>query len=115
MKKILIPLLCLGLYILYETSTLFFSSPEHGNNDHAKIEYTFKTFPTSNEGWGYSILKEGKQVIRQNQIPAIQGNASFANEADAEKVAKLVVSKLNAGEIPTVTTNDLTALGISVK
>ena len=114
MKKILILLFCLGLFILYETSTSFFSSPEHSNAEE-KNQYTFKTFPTSKEGWGYSIMKEGKQVIRQNQIPAVQGNVLFANEADAAKVAKLVVSKLNASEIPTVTISELAALRISIK
>jgi hypothetical protein len=119
MKKILIPLvcaiLCLGLYLLYEKSTLFFSSSINDNNYQLKSEYSFKTFPTSNKGWGYSILKKDIEIIHQDEIPAVQGNASFKNEADAEKVAGLVVSKLNAAEIPTVSKGELAALGIAVK
>jgi hypothetical protein len=115
MKFFLIPLFCLGLIFLFGIPSLFFSSHDHDNADQLKKEYTFKTFPTSNEGWGYAILKEGRQVIRQSQIPAVQGNVSFASEADAEKTARLVVSKLNAGDIPTITKDELTALGIAVK
>jgi Domain of unknown function (DUF4907) len=115
MKKILIPLLCLGLFIFFLISPLFFSAADHENKEPAKIEYTYKTFPISKDSWGYSILKDGKQIIRQEQIPAVQGNSSFINESDAAAVARLIADKLKAGKSPAVSRDDLTALGIAVK
>jgi hypothetical protein len=100
MRKILIQV----SYLLVATSTLFFSCSDDKKNTEVKSEYSYKI-----------VFKEGREIIRQYEIPAVQGNSSFENEADAEKVAKLVVSKLSAAEIPTVTKSELTALGIDIK
>jgi hypothetical protein len=111
MKKILMASICQSLLFLFVIPVFSFSCSVR--NDKVNTEYSFKTFQTSN-GWGYSIMKEDEQVIRQEQIPVIQGNIPFKNEDDAEKVARLVADKLNAGEMPTVTMKDLKDLEIVV-
>ena len=69
------------------------------------------TFKTGN-GWGYSITVDNKLFIKQDQIPAIQGNKSFASEEDAAKVAELVITKIAKNETPAVTKVELKQLGI---
>lgn len=69
------------------------------------------TFKTGN-GWGYSITVDNKLFIKQTQIPAIQGNKSFATEEDAAKVAELVIKKIAKNETPAVTKEELKQLGI---
>lgn len=69
------------------------------------------TFKTAN-GWGYSITVDNKLFIKQDKIPAIQGNKSFATEEDAAKVAELVIKKIAKNENPAVTIQELKQLGI---
>jgi hypothetical protein len=82
-----------------------------------------KPKPTSNftffthlqpEGWGYRISEKGKQIIDQQTIPGIPGNQGFSSSADAQKVAELVIDKLEKGTFPpTISEEELQKLGIS--
>jgi hypothetical protein len=66
------------------------------------------------EGWGYYIMENGKRIIDQQTIPGAQGNLGFETSEDAQKVAELVIRKLDSGNFPpTVTEEDLKKLGIS--
>lgn len=78
-------------------------------NETFKIE-AFKT----TSGWGYSIATKNKIIIKQAIIPVINDNKSFSTEADALKVADLVVKKLNQNQSPTVTKNELILLKIKL-
>lgn len=78
-------------------------------NEPFKIE-AFKT----TSGWGYSIAIKDKIIIKQAIIPVINDNKSFSTEADALKVANLVVEKLSQNISPTVTKNDLILLKIKL-
>lgn len=78
-------------------------------NETFKIE-AFKT----TSGWGYSIATKNKIIIKQAIIPVINDNKSFSTEADALKVANLVVEKLSNNISPTVTKNDLILLKIKL-
>ena len=68
----------------------------------------FKT----DKGWGYSIIIDNKVFIRQDIIPAVEGNQGFATKEDATKVAELVLNKLKNKEKPIVKKEDLKQLGI---
>ncbi len=68
-------------------------------------------FNTGN-GWGYTITADNKPFIKQEVIPAIQGFKSFATQADAEKVASLVITKIKQHKKPTIFVEDLKALKI---
>jgi len=66
--------------------------------------------------FGYDISMEGKMMIHQPSIPGLPGNKGFDTKEQAEKVARLVMGKIEKGEMPpTVTTEELKNLGIEVK
>lgn len=62
--------------------------------------YSCKVIPAVNNTWGYDIFKGGKRIIHQKNIPGLSGNEGFKSQSDAEKVAKLVITKLKSGEMP---------------
>jgi hypothetical protein len=65
------------------------------------------------EGWGYSISEKGKRIIDQQTIPGVPGNQGFQTSDDAQKVAELVIEKLEKGVFPpTVSEEELQKLGI---
>ena len=54
-------------------------------------------------GWGYSIQLEGKTIIRQESIPSIAGQHSFATREDALAVGSCVSQQLIEGKSPSLT------------
>ena len=66
-------------------------------------------------GFGYSITLQGKLFIKQQTIPAIEGNMPFCDSLDAVKVSTLVVQKIKAKQAPTITKQDLATLKIKTK
>lgn len=81
--------------------------------------FSFQIFPIidslgSMHGMGYDIYNGSKRMIHQTSIPSEQGNEGFISREDAEKVAKLVVSKLELNQgFPTISRADLDSLGIT--
>jgi len=63
-------------------------------------------------GWGYTITKDDKIIIKQTVIPVISDNKSFKTEDEALKVGNLVLQKLQHDLSPTVTKKDLFLLAI---
>ena len=79
----------------------------------AASNFTFFTH-LQPEGWGYRISEKGKQIIDQQTIPGVPGNQGFLTSEDAQKVAELVIEKLEKGAFPpTVSEEELQKLGIS--
>lgn len=78
----------------------------------SKKVYRINAF--SNEGgWGYSIIEDDKELIYQPHIPVIQGYIVFCCEEQAEKIAQLVVYKLENGtNPPTISIKELDSLNI---
>lgn len=67
----------------------------------------------SGTGWGYKIYVDGKIYIIQPFIPAIPGKNYFKTPGDAQKVATLVIKKIENHQIPpTVTGTELRQLQI---
>lgn len=80
--------------------------------DTTSATYTVNTFFDKTTLWGYEILKDGKAVIRQQNIPAVSGNNGFSTQEKAEKVGKFVAHKLQNGIFPpSVTKEELDSLG----
>ncbi|MBW4359596.1 DUF4907 domain-containing protein [Flavobacterium taihuense] len=67
-----------------------------------------------NNGWGYSITKNEKIIIKQTVIPVIGKNKNFQTEKEALAIGQLVLKKLNANNSPTITKNDLILLKIKI-
>src|SRR5687767_3557676 len=57
-----------------------------------QIEYFIIKVPGGQ--YGYYIMVDGGMYIEQKTIPAISGNKGFATKEEAEKIAKLVVTKI---------------------
>lgn len=53
-------------------------------------------------GWGYVVMMGSDTVVYQPYMPAVSSLRVFATEDDALKVGKIVCSKLQRGEAPSV-------------
>jgi hypothetical protein len=74
--------------------------------------YNF-TACSSDIGWGYDILENGKVIVHQPHIPAIQGLKGFTSKSKAEKVAQAVVKKCEQGiSPPTLSIEEMNQLGV---
>ena len=74
--------------------------------------YEISTFQNTN-GWGYQIRQNGKLLLDQPTVPGRPGMAGFQTQEDAQKVAELVKSKLQAKIFPpTVSEDELKNLNI---
>jgi Domain of unknown function (DUF4907) len=75
----------------------------------------YKIIEVENQCYGYDIISNGQLLIHQPSIPAVPGNTGFSQRKDAEKVAKLVITKIKQGEFPPrITQADLKNLDIRV-
>jgi hypothetical protein len=72
-----------------------------------------KTF-RSGSGWGYAVSTQGKVVICQPFIPAIEGNKPFATKSDAKKAGKIIVTRLSEGAEPSLSADELIKAGIRI-
>jgi hypothetical protein len=63
-------------------------------------------------GWGYQIYVHKKLFIDQPYIPVIEGRKPFPGRMSALRAAKTVKSKLQKGERPILTLEDLSKAGI---
>lgn len=86
------------------------SFPSSESFKNAKL--TYKIISAPNNTWGYDIFKDGSMCIHQNSIPGMPGINGFTTKEKAEKVAQLVVKKIQNGEMPpTVSQEEMKALG----
>lgn len=58
-------------------------------------------------GYGYAVFCGSDTLIRQTCIPAIGRRRPFDTPADAMKVARRVCSKLESGQSPTLTPDEV--------
>ncbi len=77
-------------------------------------EFTVAVKSFEGDRKGYQVFKDGKLLIEQPGVPGVSGNTGFASAEEAEKVAGLVLHKLEAGVFPpTVSPSELDSLGIT--
>ncbi|WP_309614636.1 DUF4907 domain-containing protein [Flavobacterium sp.] len=100
-KKSVKKLLFLSIIIF-----LFLSCKSHQN--------FVTTFATSN-GWGYKIKYAGKELIIQENIPAVNKKISFKSKKEAKRTGNLVLIKLikSPSAFPDISINELDSLKIS--
>jgi hypothetical protein len=71
-----------------------------------------KVIPTAN-GYGYQIYSDGKLLIEQKNIPAVQGMQYFKTDFQAKRTGDFVAEKIRKGIMPpSVTRNELDSLGV---
>ena len=63
--------------------------------------------------FGYNIYFKQKLFIKQENIPTVNGNISFIDSIGALKTMDLVLKKLNAGENPTITMDEIYYLNLN--
>lgn len=79
----------------------------------ANSRLTYKIVQAENRTFGYEIFSDEKIIIRQLSKPGIPGNEGFKAQADAEKVARLIIQKIKRGELPpTLTIEELKKLNV---
>jgi hypothetical protein len=88
-------------------------TPEFPSSESFKnAKLTYKIIPAPNNTWCYNIYKDGNICIHQNSIPGVAGINGFSTKEKAEKVAQLVVTKIQKGEMPpTVSQEEMKAVG----
>lgn len=74
--------------------------------------YLYSRIIVVENGYGYQIFEGEQLLIRQEFIPAINGNKAFQSKSDAEMVAKRVMEKIQKKLPPTIDIQELTDLGI---
>ena len=93
-----------------DTST---PTEERVNKTKSAPQYQVITTKLGDDAFGYQILKDGKMIIDQPNIPAIQGNRSFSSEADAQKTGDYLITKLKKGIFPpTLSVAEIDSLNI---
>ena len=90
------------LFILAATSAILISTKKN------QEEVRYEVIPSGN-GWGYNILIGKKVFIHQPYIPAVPGEKTFPDKQSARRVAQLVIGKINRGESPSVTLEELSS------
>ncbi len=92
------------------------SSTTHQRDEHSNRESTSTyryEIMHDQTGYGYQIFDGQQLIVSQPHIPAIQGLKGFQSQHDAEKVAELMLQKLNKGIVPpTVSIQEMRDLGI---
>jgi len=75
---------------------------------------TYRIIHTAENRYGYEILIKKSLFIHQPSIPGLAGNKGFMRKSDAEKVAMLVIKKIQKGILPpTITTKELDSMKIN--
>lgn len=73
----------------------------------AKVkELEYKIIELKKNSFGYDIYQDGKMIVHQNSIPAVEGNKGFTTRKKAAKVARLVIIKIKNGEMPPAVTKE---------
>lgn len=61
---------------------------------------SYKILAAPGNTYGYAIYLHGRLLIHQTSIPGLPGRKGFARKKDAEKVAGLVIKKLQDHILP---------------
>ncbi len=79
----------------------------------AALNLTFVIIDAPNETFGYEIFSDSTLIIYQPNIPSLPGREGFKTKESAEKVAKLVISKIIGGKFPpTINLNDMKEINV---
>ena len=83
---------------------------------YGQTNFRAEVFKIETGGYGYEIFVDGKKIIRQDCIPAVEGNNTFKTGKDALRVGRLVVIKMILSpDFPSVTIEELEKLNVIEK
>lgn len=69
----------------------------------------------TDKGYAYRIYLHGKTAIQQETVPGLPGARAFCDSLDAQKVSRLVKSKIEKRQNPAVTAAEIDSLKIGTK
>jgi len=73
----------------------------------------YKIITAAGHSYGYDIYSGGKVLIHQASVPGLPGNQGFMRRKDAERIAALVIKKLEEHIMPpTVSRQEMEELKI---
>lgn len=105
-------------YIFIFVSLVVLFALKEKKTETAKIpeeHFSVQTYAIQDGGWGYSIFDGKKRIIKQDFIPGIVNSISFQSEEDARHTGLLVIEKLESNKLPTIKTQELEKLQISLE
>lgn len=78
------------------------------------VAYDGIVYSIDENKYGYEIYFQRKLFIKQENIPAIEGNLSFKDSIDALRTMDLVLDRLNNGKKPSLSKIDIEQLKIKL-
>ena len=76
-------------------------------------QYHYEIIKVAN-GWGYRIFVNNTLYIEQLNIPAIEGIKPFKDSKQAQKMAEVVIKKVQkSADFPTISVKELDSLKIN--
>lgn len=115
MKKLIL------LFIFSISASISFSQVKSGENatdkkaenKYANSKFGYNTIDSQNHTFGYEISADGNKIISQPNIPGLPGNDGFRTKNDAQKVARLAITKIQKGDFPpTISYEELKKLNV---
>ncbi len=77
---------------------------------------TYTITSAYNQTFCYDIYMNRKIIIKQSSVPGLNGREGFKTKESAEKIAKLVIDKINNGIMPpSITIDELKKLNVLFK
>jgi hypothetical protein len=76
------------------------------------LGFNGQVYKLDNNNYGYSIFLNNKLIIKQDNIPTVEGNVSFKDSIDALKTMDLVIKKLNSKSNPSLTKEEIQKLNL---
>lgn len=81
--------------------------------EHATAALTYHIIDAPGGTYGYDILSDGRLLIHQTNLPGRPGNEGCRTREQAGRLAQLVITKIQRGEMPpTITQDELKTLEI---
>ncbi len=115
MKTIVNYILVFGIIVSGVLFGNYLLERETASNYYSKY-YRVKVKELSDDhGWYYEIYKGNSLLIKQKKIPGVPGNQYFKSNKEAEKIAWLVVGKLEHKISPNITRVELDSCNIDFK
>lgn len=112
MKKIYLLFIGLVTFCAYNIGNGF-SATKFLLNVSSMNDTVYRIIPGADNTYGYDILVKNRLLIHQPHIPGRPGNKGFVNKSEAEKVAGLVIKKMQMGIMPpTIEKRELDSLKI---
>ncbi len=87
---------------VFSTSVLLFYNKENKS----KVIYELSVIQ-ENGYWLYEISENNKPLIRQEHVPALNGNKRFKTKNGAQTIGNIAIKKLNNNNFPIIHLDDI--------